>query len=114
LRGASGSGDRARMARAPRPTAAGIYHVAARTHAGERLFRDEADYLRFEHDLQSVAADSALRCLAACVLTTHYHLLLETESGALPVAMQRLNQRYAHAFNARYARHGHAFAERYL
>src|SRR5439155_23332869 len=29
-------------------------------------------------------------------------------------AMQRLNQRYAHAYNARYERRGHAFAERYL
>ncbi len=102
------------MGRPARPTAAGIYHVAARGPADQRLFRDESDFLRFEHELQAVTTDTALRCFAVCVLTTHYHLLLETEHGVLPIAMQRLNQRYAHAYNQRYGRRGHAFAERYL
>jgi putative transposase len=102
------------MGRPPRPTAAGLYHVAARAQGDERLFRDPADYLRFEQELEAIARDSALRCLAACLLTTHYHLLLETGDGVLPVAMQRLNQRYARAYNARYGRRGHAFSERYL
>jgi REP element-mobilizing transposase RayT len=102
------------MGRPKRPTAAGFYHVAARGQADERLFRDESDYLRFESELRAVAKDTALRCLGVCVLSTHYHLLLETENGALPVAMQRLNQRYAHTYNQRYGRRGHAFAERYL
>ncbi|MDX6401806.1 MAG: REP-associated tyrosine transposase [Gaiellaceae bacterium] len=102
------------MGRPTRPTAAGFYHVAARGQADEQLFRDESDYLRFEQELQIVATDGGLRCLAACAMTTHYHLLVETAHGVLPVAMQRLNQRYARAYNARYGRRGHAFAERYL
>jgi REP element-mobilizing transposase RayT len=102
------------MGRSPRPTAAGFYHVAARAQVNDQLFRDESDYLRFEQELQTIAKDSAFRCLAACVMTTHYHLLVEAGHGVLPIAMQRLNQRYARAYNARYGRRGHAFAERYL
>jgi REP element-mobilizing transposase RayT len=102
------------MGRPTRPTAAGFYHVAARAQANEELFRDESDYLRFEQELQSVAQDSAFRCLAVCLMTTHYHLLVETGHGVLPIAMQRLNQRYARAYNVRYGRRGHTFAERYL
>jgi len=114
LAGFPDDGDRLGVGRKPRPDAAGLYHVAARAQAGEQLFRDEADYLRFELELQTVVTDSPVRCLAACAMTTHYHLLLETEDGALAPAMKRLNQRYARALNVRYARRGHAFSERYL
>ena len=102
------------MGRPPRPTAAGFYHVATRAQVNEQLFRDESDYLRFEQELRTVTSDAAFRCLAVCAMTTHYHLLVETGDGVLPRAMQRLNQRYARAYNARYGRRGHAFAERYL
>lgn len=102
------------MARRLRLTAAGFYHVAARAPAGEQLFRDELDYLRFETELRTIVEQSDVRCLAVCALTTHYHLLVETPDNALPSAMKQLNQRYACALNARHQRRGHAFAERYL
>ncbi len=102
------------MGRQARPSAAGFYHVAARAQAEEGLFRDEVDYLRFETEVQLVHTSGGVRCLAACALTTHYHLLLETDDGALAPAMKRLNERYARAYNARYDRRGHAFAQRYL
>ncbi len=102
------------MARRLRPTAAGFYHVAARAPAGEELFRDEHDYLRFELTLGEAVSNGRVRCLAACALTTHYHLLVETADDALPTVMKWLNQGYACSYNARYGRRGHAFADRYL
>jgi REP element-mobilizing transposase RayT len=82
---------------------------------GERLFRDEHDLLRFEMEAQKLGEQGDCICIAACTLTTHYHLILETTADrALASAMKRLNQRYAVAFNARYGRRGHAFAERYV
>jgi REP element-mobilizing transposase RayT len=50
---------------------------------------------------------------AACVMTTHYHAVVEATQGALSRAMQWLNSRYARAFNRRYGRFGHVFAERF-
>jgi REP-associated tyrosine transposase len=50
---------------------------------------------------------------AACVLSTHYHLVLEASIVALSNGVHELNWRYARYFNERYARFGHVFAERF-
>ena len=100
------------MPRKPRETAAGIYHVFARAARDERLFRDDHDFARFEAEVGRIVCDECA-CVAACVLHTHYHLILKTGDGVITRTMQRLNQSYAAAFNARYQRRGHAFAERY-
>jgi hypothetical protein len=63
-------------------TSAGIYHVSARAPVGEELFRDEADFVRFETELRRVVSDECV-CVAACVLNTHYHLILQTADGVL-------------------------------
>jgi len=101
------------MGRKLRQTEAGIYHVAARAQVGELLFRDEHDYLRFETELERILSP-ACTCIAACAIDTHYHLLLQTEDGVINRAMQRLNHAYSSAFNARYGRRGHTFADRYM
>jgi REP-associated tyrosine transposase len=102
------------MPRKPRPTAAGIYHIAARSQRGDKLFRDDADYLRFESELRLIVDVGTWRCISACAVPTHYHLLLDVGEGVLSKSVGRLNQRYAAAFNARYERRGHAFSERFL
>jgi hypothetical protein len=99
------------MARKLRRTTEGIYHVTARAPVGELLFRDAHDFLRFEAEVQRVVSPSCV-CIGACTLHTHYHLILQTEDGVLARVMKQVNQRYAGALNARYGRHGHAFAER--
>ena len=50
---------------------------------------------------------------AACVLSTHYHLVLEAPVVALSNGVHELNWRYARYFNERYARFGHVFAKRF-
>jgi putative transposase len=102
------------MPRANRPTAAGIYHVSTRAQRDDELFRDDTDFLRFESEVRLLVERRHWRCIAACTLTTHYHLLLEVAENALSGSMARLNKRYAGAYNARYGRRGHAFAGRYL
>jgi putative transposase len=101
------------MGRKLRQTQAGIYHVAARAQVGELLFRDEHDYLRFETEVERIVCPGCV-CVAACAIDTHYHLLLQTEDGVINRAMQRLNRAYSSAFNARYGRRGHTFADRYM
>ena len=102
------------MPRKPRPNVAGFYHIATRSLPNERLFRDEHDFARFLSGLRVNIETGDCRCLCFCLMTTHYHLVLETAHGVLSKLMQRLNQGYAIAYNARYGRRGHAFSERYL
>ena len=52
-------------------------------------------------------------CLAFCLMTTHYHLVLETTRQNLSDGMQMLNGDYAQGFNGKYERWGHVFGDRY-
>jgi putative transposase len=54
-----------------------------------------------------------IQIYAACVMTTHYHAVVEAASGQLSLAMQWFHSRYARAFNRRRGRYGHVFAERF-
>jgi REP element-mobilizing transposase RayT len=60
-----------------------------------------------------VVSKYELRCLAYCLLSNHYHLVLEAPDGALSPAMKALNGRYALRFNRRYGREAHLFKNRF-
>jgi putative transposase len=101
------------MPRKPRQQGEGVYHVAARAPEGQRLFRDEHDFSRFESEVERILSPDCT-CVAACALHTHYHLLLQVEDGVLASAVHLLNSRYAGVYKARYGKRGHAFSERYM
>jgi putative transposase len=52
-------------------------------------------------------------CHAYCLMTTHYHLILEATRSALSNGLCELNGMYARLFNQRHGRFGHLFADRY-
>lgn len=89
------------------------YHVTAHAVADTRLVRDDGDRQRFLAQLQTVADSLGWTCLAACLLDTHYHLLVTISDRNLANGMQRLNGGYAQWFNRKYARKGHLFGSRY-
>jgi REP-associated tyrosine transposase len=102
------------VTRPPRDTAAGRFHVY--THcvwAVPALYRDDIDRLTFLRRLAYVTAVSGWRCMEYCLMTSHYHLLVEVGDGTLPKAMHALNLPYARSFNGRYALRGHVQFNRY-
>ena len=101
------------MARSPRDFSAGTFHVTAHAVWTNTLCRDAVDYLVLSTLLAATVARSRWRCIAFCLLGTHYHVLVEVDDDALPTGMQRLNNAYARNFNRRYGLRGHVFAERY-
>ena len=101
------------MARALRDTEAGIFHVTCHSVRDTALFRDDLDRTRFLVELASVTGRLRWTCIAFCLMTTHFHLLLEVEDKQLPVGMHALNFRYACAFNSRHRTRGHVLERRY-
>jgi REP element-mobilizing transposase RayT len=91
----------------------GYFHVIARARYGGELFVDGADRHRFILMLRTCEERHGWACHAYCLLTTHYHLVLEAKRAALSGGMHRLHGRYAMAFNRRHRRFGHVFAERF-
>lgn len=102
------------MGRSPRDFAPGaIYHVHSRGSNRQAIFTFDFDRVDFLGCLNRVMQQAELRCLAYCLMSNHYHLVLETGDGELSRAMQTLNGRYANRFNHRYDRDAHLFKNRF-
>lgn len=106
--------DEAVVAHARGSLPAGIYHVGTRSAGPVVLFRDDLDRTSFCNLLTRRVARSRWRCLAFCLMSTHYHLLLEVLDDSLQDGMRCLNGHYAFAFNRRHGRSGHLFGNRYF
>ena len=98
----------------PRPSHAGIYHVASGATKPDPFFRDNVDRGIFAVELVRMLRLEEIVCISFCLLTTHYHAIFDAAEGALPSAMQRLNWHYARQANRRHGRLGHAVGRRYM
>ena len=102
------------MPRRPRIQAAGAaYHVTANGVAQTALFRDDVDRQRFLDLLAGVVSHFDWTCHAYCVMTTHYHLLVQTAVANLSAGMQRLNSCYVQEFNRRHSEEGARLKRRF-
>ena len=101
------------MPRALRDAAPGIFHVTTHSVWTSVLFRDDIDRMSLLTELAATTAKFKWKCIAVCLMTTHYHLLLETLDESLPIGMKHLNLRHATRFNARHKLRGHVVDGRY-
>jgi REP element-mobilizing transposase RayT len=90
-----------------------VYHVTTRGNNRERIFAGPADNELLLSFLAKVVDGHGWLCHAYCLMTNHYHLLVQTPKANLAAGMHELNSRYAKAFLARQGRTGHAFERRY-
>lgn len=90
-----------------------LYHLTARGNARENIFLDDEDRLRFLDLLAKEIDQQRWRCYAYCLMSNHYHLLIETPQPNLTRGMRRLNGVYTQAFNRRHTRVGHVLQGRY-
>jgi putative transposase len=77
------------------------------------LYADDHDRWRFIGILGDVTREIGWRCLAFCLMNTHYHLLIEEREVPVSRGMRLLNGRYATSHNMRHRRVGHLFNGRY-
>jgi putative transposase len=102
------------MARPLRPLVPnGVYHVMSRGNRREAIFGGDGDRLLFLDLLRQVAGRRAWSVHAYCLMTTHYHLVVETPNADLSFGMQVLNGEYAQWFNRCHGLVGHLFQGRF-
>ncbi|HEY8029013.1 MAG TPA: transposase [Gaiellaceae bacterium] len=97
-----------------RDTTAGVFHIF--THcvwATPHLYRDDVDRMAFLRLLARVSERPGWTCVSYCLMTSHYHLIVQVEDGVLPPAMQALNHPYARGYNKKYGLRGHVQFRRY-
>ena len=90
-----------------------LYHVTSRGDRREAIYEDDADRERFLAVLADVVKDFNWVCHAYCLMSNHYHLLIETPDANLSKGMRQLNGVYTQASNRRHRREGHLFQGRF-
>ncbi len=90
-----------------------LYHVTARGDRREAIYEDDLDRQLFLEILAETVADFNWLVHACCLMTNHYHLLLETPDGNLSAGMRQLNGVYTQRSNRQHDRVGHVFQGRY-
>lgn len=90
-----------------------IYHIMARGNYRQNIFKDDEDFKVFLVLMQDAKTKYGFKLHAYCLMTNHYHLLLETEQTEIWKIMKRINQIYAAYYNEKYRLTGHLFQGRY-
>jgi len=91
-----------------------IYHVMARANGRRRLFADDFDRLRFFELLGEAQQRYAVKWRSFALMTSHYHVGVQTPAANLPEAMRYVNSQYASCWNRRRRTRGHVFGERFV
>lgn len=102
------------MARPLRIEFAGaLYHVTSRGDRRENIYEADSDREDFLLVLEEVCARFNWSIHSYCLMSNHYHLLIETPDGNLSKGMRQLNGVYTQKYNRRNNKVGHVFQGRF-
>ena len=101
------------MPRRPRDQGPGHFHVTTKGNDGMDIYLTVDDRRVWLALLDRVIRDLEWTLLGWCLMTNHFHLIIETREPNLSAGMQRLNGVYAQWFNAWHARKNHLFGKRF-
>lgn len=90
-----------------------VYHITGRGNERQSVFLDDADRIAFLELVHQVCDRFNWLCHTYCLMTNHYHLLVETIDPTLCRGMRQLNGVYTQDFNRHHGRVGHLFQGRF-
>lgn len=101
------------MARKPRIEIPGYYHIINRGVEQRVIFEEPSDYEYFEELMCFYMKSYGITLHNYCLMSNHYHLLIEIAQSNLSKFMRQLNMSYAIYFNKKYGRTGHLWQGRF-
>jgi REP element-mobilizing transposase RayT len=90
-----------------------FYHVTSRGNEQKDVFKSQKDREKFLSYLESATERYGAAVHVYCLMSNHYHLLMETPEGNLSQVMRHINGAYTNYFNTKRKRAGHLFQGRY-
>lgn len=94
------------MPRRPRVEETGFHHIINRGVARGDIFLKPDDFEKFLDIVLEAKERYDFTIHALCLMTNHYHLLIETKSENLSLIARQINSKYAQYFNKQYKRVG--------
>lgn len=102
------------MPRLPRINFPGaVFHVMSRGNSGQDIFWADSDRIAFLQDLRDIKTDYPFKLYAYCLMSNHFHFLVQIDQTPLASIIQRLLTGYSRYFNMRRKTCGHVFQGRY-
>lgn len=90
-----------------------IYHVMSRGDRSENIFLDDVDRQDFIKTLAEACQKTGWQVHAYCLMSNHFHLVVETPGVNLVEGMRWMLSAYTIRLNHRHKLHGHVFSGRY-
>jgi REP element-mobilizing transposase RayT len=91
----------------------GAYHVWGRGSDAQRLVVDGIDRLNWLRMVGAATVKFDWTLLAWCLMTNHYHVVIQLRTDGLSRGMQWLNGGFSRLFNVRHGREAHLFRNRF-
>ena len=101
------------MPRKPRIEIPGYYHIINRGVEQREVFKTVEDFEQFEELMCFYAKSHCITIHNYCLMSNHYHLLIEIKQENLSKFMRQLNMNYSIYFNKKYKRSGHLWQGRF-
>ena len=90
-----------------------ICHVTVRANGREDLFEQDQDCVYLLARIGEAVDRYQVRVYLFCLMSSHFHLVVETPRGNLGAFMQGILTGYGVYFNRAHRRHGHVTQGRY-
>lgn len=94
------------MPRRPRIESIGFHHLINRGVARGNIFLKPEDYEIFLEILEDAKLRYDFDIHSFCLMSNHYHLLIQTKNENLSLIARQINSKYAQYFNREYKRVG--------
>ncbi len=101
------------MARKERISELGFYHIINRGVERRDVFLESEDYDYFLDLLSEMKKTYNITIHTYCLMTNHYHIVLEISQPNISSAIKFLNSFYSIYFNKKYKRSGHLWQGRF-
>lgn len=103
------------MSRKPRVWYPGaIYHVICRGNHRLSIFRSDEDRINFLSILSDLRKEYSYHVLCYCLMTNHFHMIIETLEHSITQIMTKFNWRYVNYFNKKYKFVGRLYQDRFI
>ncbi len=101
------------MPRKSRIEIAGYYHIINRGVEQREVFKTVEDFEEFKDLMCHYVKNYNITIHNYCMMSNHYHLLIEIQQENLSQFMRQLNMNYTIYFNKKYKRSGHLWQGRF-